>query len=111
MSWLQPEPTGPQRVTVRTYKAGSLAEAARLFERDAALMAQYGWVPTSQSWAQGSWGCGAWLFALVLCLLLIGLLVFLYLLIVKPEGTLTVAYEFRPVARAETPIGYQDCIG
>lgn len=30
--------------------------------------------------------------ALLLCLLLIGILVFIYMLVVKPDGTLTVTY-------------------
>ena len=34
--------------------------------------------------------------ALLLCLLLIGIVVFIYMLIVKPPGTLTVVYEYRP---------------
>jgi hypothetical protein len=49
-------------------------------------------VPAAQSWAGGQWGLGAFLAALVLCVVLLGLLVFLYLLIVKPDGTLTVTY-------------------
>jgi hypothetical protein len=59
-----------------------------------------GYRAAGQSWAQGQWGCGAWLFALLLCIVLVGFLVFIYMLIVKPDGTLTVTYE---LAEASTP--------
>jgi hypothetical protein len=85
----------PQQIVVRTYQ-GSQSSASEQFQRDAALMAQHGYAPVAQSWAPGSWGCGAWLLALVLCVVLIGLLVFVYLLIVKPGGTLTVTYQLQP---------------
>ena len=86
--------TQPQTI-VRTYKAKSQQAAAAVFQADAATLAEQGYFPTSQSWAQGSWGCGAFLLALVLFLVLIGLLVFIYMLLVKPAGTLTVTYTLR----------------
>jgi hypothetical protein len=58
-------------------------------------MANQGFYPTSQTWVPGSYGCGAFLLALLLCVILIGILVFIYMLIVKPAGTLTVTYELR----------------
>ena len=84
----------PQRVIIRTYK-GSQSGAAQAFQQDAVRLAAQGYVPVSQVWAQGSWGCGAFLVALVLCVVLIGILVFIYMLLVKPAGTLTVTYEYR----------------
>jgi hypothetical protein len=83
-------------VIVRSYRAKSQAEAAKLFQADAAQMAMAGYYPVSQSWAPGQWGCGAFLVALLLALVLIGFLIFIYLLIVKPDGTLTVTYQYRP---------------
>jgi hypothetical protein len=50
---------------------------------------------TSQSWAPGTYGAGAFLLALLLCFVLIGFLIFVYLLIVKPDGVLSVTYELR----------------
>lgn len=38
-------------------------------------------------------GCGSFLLALLLAVVLIGILVFIYMLLVKPEGTLSVTYE------------------
>jgi hypothetical protein len=89
-----PIPTGGG-VLVRTYRAKSQADAASVFQADAARLAAQGYYPVSQSWAEGSWGCGAFLLALVLAVVLIGILIFIYLLVVKPDGTLTVTYQRR----------------
>jgi Uncharacterised protein family UPF0547 len=65
-------------------------------------MAAHGYFPTSQSWAPGQWGAGAFFVALLLCFLLIGFLALIYMLIVRPEGTLTVTYERRTVIEGKT---------
>lgn len=83
-----------KKILVKTYK-GSESSAARKCARDAAKMAEQGYFPVSQAWAPGAYGCGSFLFALVLCLILIGIIIFVYMLIVKPPGTLTVTYELR----------------
>ena len=86
----------PARQTlIRVYRGKQQADTTEAFQKESALLAQAGYAPTSQSWAQGQWGCGAWLLAVVLMVLLVGILVFLYMLIVKPAGTLTVTYELR----------------
>jgi hypothetical protein len=85
----------PQKVIVKTYK-GKEAEAMDAFRADASQMAKTGYYPTSQSYAQGSYGCAAFVGALLLCLLIIGIVIFIYMLIVKPAGTLSVTYEYRP---------------
>jgi hypothetical protein len=64
--------------------------------RDAEKLARQGYVPVSQSYAPGRWGCLAFLIALALCVILIGILVFVYMLIVEPDGTLTVTYHLQP---------------
>jgi len=79
---------------IKTY-IGKKEEAAKKFEVDAVLMEKKGYFPVSQSFEQGSWGCGAFLIALLLCLVLIGVFVFIYMLIVKPAGTLTVTYNLQ----------------
>ena len=83
-----------QQVIVMTYK-GSQEAATAAFQADAAKLAAQGYVPTSQSWAPGAYGCGSFLVALLLCIVLIGILVFIYMLFVKPDGTLSVTYELR----------------
>jgi hypothetical protein len=85
---------------VRTY-SGKQQAATAAFQGEATVFARHGYVVTSQSWAPGSWGAGAWLLALLLFLVLLGVLIFLYMLIVKPDGTLTVTYTRE--ARAPTP--------
>jgi hypothetical protein len=84
----------PQPVTVKIYK-GSQAKAAAAFGADANRMAALGYFPSSQVWAPGSYGVGSFLIALLLCIVLIGIIVFIYMLIVKPTGSLTVTYELR----------------
>ena len=81
-------------VIVRNYK-GSQAKATALFQADASQMARHGYVPVAQAWAPGSYGCSSFLIALLLCVVLIGILVFIYMLIVKPSGTLTVTYQLQ----------------
>lgn len=77
---------------VRAYRGKQQADAVAWFEEDAAELAPSGYVPTSQSWAPGQWGAGAFIVALLLVFILVGILVFIYMLLVKPAGTLTVTY-------------------
>ena len=79
---------------VETY-TGSQASAQKQFLRDAEKKAKKGYFPVSERWEQGSYGLLHFLFALLLCLIIIGILIFIYMLIVKPPGTLTVTYELR----------------
>jgi hypothetical protein len=86
------EPKKPIRI--KTYR-GTQEGAITLFRKDAELMAAQGYFPKSQSWVPGSYGCFSFLVALLLCFLIIGILIFIYMLIVKPDGVLTVTYELR----------------
>ena len=79
-------------VVIKKYK-GNQEQATREFQEDAKTMAKNVYHPTSQSWAPGAYGCGSFLLALLLCFILIGIIIFIYMLIVKPDGTLTVTYE------------------
>ena len=83
-----------RQVVVKSYK-GSQKAANAAFRKDSAKMAAQGYFPSSQAWAQGAYGCGSFLLALILCVILIGILIFIYMVIVKPPGTLTVTYELR----------------
>jgi hypothetical protein len=82
------------QIIVKTYR-GTEVEATAAFQRDAPVMSQQGYYPISQTWTPGEWGCGSFLVALALCLLCIGIIVFFYMLIVKPPGTLMVTYQSR----------------
>lgn len=94
-----PAPAAKPPVVVKAYK-GNQDTATRVFQADATAMAVQGYVPTSQNWAPGAYGCGAFIGALFLCIVLIGIVIFIYMLLVKPEGTLAVTYELRDVALA-----------
>ena len=72
-------------VQVRTYKGKRQSDAAEAFQKDAIVMAAAGYVPVSQSWAEGRSGC-----VRMIALGFIGALVW------KPAGTLSVTYQYRP---------------
>jgi uncharacterized protein UPF0547 len=88
-------------IIIKRY-TGNQAVAMGRFQADASTMAARGYFPTSQIWAPGQWGAGAFIIALLLCLVLIGLIALIYMLIVKPDGTLTVTYERRTVAEEKS---------
>ena len=54
-----------------------------------------GYTPISQSYQSGTWSGGAFLIAIILCPVGIGILALIYMLIVKPDGSLTVTYEYK----------------
>ena len=56
-------------------------------------MTAEGYFPISQFYTQGKYSFGDFLAATIACFILIGFLVFLYMIIVEPDGTLTVTYE------------------
>lgn len=83
-----------EQIIVQTY-TGSQAEATMRFQADAARMAAQGYFPVFQSWAPGQWRSGAFIAALLLCFLIVGIPALIYMLIVAPDGVLTVTYGFR----------------
>ncbi len=93
---------------VKTYR-GREAGAVRAFRADVPRMAQRGFVPVAQTWAPGGYGLFSFLFALLLCLIIIGFLIFLYMLIVKPAGTLTVTYSLQAGAAVADIGGEKAC--
>ena len=93
-----------KQLLVKTYK-GNQQQAMEAFQTDASKMASQGYFPVSQTWVPGSYGCGAFLFALLLCFIFVGILVFIYMLIVKPAGTLSVTYELNTNTRKAMLMG------
>lgn len=88
-----PQTAGP--IYIRAYP-GKLGDATGAFQRDVAQMAQAGYHPVNQMYVPGSWSSGAYLLGLLLILAFgLGILILGYLIIVKPDGTLQVTYEFR----------------
>ena len=98
-------------VIVKTYPGKSLDVATAAYQADAPRMAASGYVPTSQTWAPGEYGCGSFIAALLLCVILVGIFVFFYMLIVKPDGTLTVTYELRVIPGASAADGLPIDVG
>jgi len=82
------------KIIVKTY-TGSQDKAMKLYQTDSSSMANQGYFPASQSWAPGRWTGGDFFVALILCFIFIGFLVFVYMLVVTPKGTLSVTYELR----------------
>lgn len=85
---------GKKKKIVETYR-GSQADAQKKFINDSKRKAKDGYLPVSESWEPGSYGVGSFIIALLLCFVIIGVLIFIYMLIVKPPGTLTVTYELK----------------
>jgi hypothetical protein len=90
-----------KQLIIKAYR-GSQVEAMVRFQADSTQMAAHGYFPTSQTWAPGQWGTGAFIVALLLCIILIGIIALIYMLIVRPEGTLTVTYERRTLIEEKT---------
>lgn len=94
-----PEALYGEEVIVRTFRANSPASAVRWYEQDLSDLVDHGYLPATQTWQSGEWGFGAFLVALVLLLLFgIGVLLFAYLLVVRPPGTMIVTYVRRDLA-------------
>ena len=108
-SFVRREAARRQPVIVREYRGHQQKDTLRQYEAEARTFASYGYIASGQSWAQGQWGCGAFLVAVLLAFVLVGILILVYMLLVKPEGTLTVVYELRaaqppaPSPRPEAP--------
>ena len=80
-----------EQIIAKTY-TGKEAEAAINFQADAALMAAQGYSPVFQSWALGQWPSRSFIPVLLLCFLIVGIPALVYMLIVTPDGALTVTY-------------------
>lgn len=92
-----------KQVITKSY-IGKQDKANSLFQADSVKMAENNYYPKTQNWSQGQYGCGAFLIALALCFVLIGILIFIYMIIVKPDGTLSVTYELKETSDTKTCI-------
>jgi hypothetical protein len=77
---------------VKTYK-WSAKNATKLFQEDLIKMEKKGYYPVSQNWAPWAYWCQDFFVAILLCIILIWIIIFLYMLFVKPNWTLTVTYK------------------
>ena len=83
-----------EQIIVKTY-TGRQAEATMSLQADAARMAAQGYFPVFQSWTPGRWRPGAFIAAVLLSFLIVGIPALIYMLIWTPSGALTVTYGFR----------------
>ncbi len=79
-------------IVIKTYR-GKENEAISKFKKDAVSMASTGYSPVNQVWVTGQYSGSSFILALLLCFVLVGFLIFIYMLVVKPEGSLTVTYK------------------
>src|SRR6476660_5045643 len=80
-----------EQIITKTY-IGREAEAMMSFQAEAALMAAQGYSPVFQSWTPGQWQSRSFITVFLLCLLIVGIPALVYMLIVTPDGALTVTY-------------------
>ena len=86
--------TKPSTIVKNYY--GNSETAPENFKENAQAMSAEGYFPISTSWADGSYSALNFFVAFMLCIIIIGFFAFLFMAFVKPEGTLTVIYEYRP---------------
>ena len=90
------------KTLVKQYR-GSEIKAQRMFILDSIKKEKQGYVSVSEKFMPGSYGLGNFLLALLLCFVLVGILAFIYMLVVKPAGILTVTYELQESESTTTP--------
>ena len=81
-----------REVMVRTYSGNSQQDALVLYADDAPNQAGDGWIPVSQTWAAGEWPTQAYLAALLLVIVGIGIVLLIVMGMYKPTRTLVVTY-------------------
>lgn len=80
-------------ILLRQY-GGSRERRDRIRAIDANALAQRGYSPRSETFVRANWSGTAWLAAVLLFIVLVGVLIFLYMIATKPDnGVLTVTYE------------------
>ena len=94
----KPKLSDTPSLIVKAYEGKQGKVTARL-QADSIAMAAGGYFPTWQNWAPGERAREAYVVAALLIFLFgIGILILAYLLIVEPDGTLTVTYERQAAA-------------
>ena len=78
-----------------SYRARSEAAARAFAAAEAARMEAEGYEVVGATWTPGAWPVGAWVGGAILSLWLIGIPILIYLVVVKPMGTLTVSRRLR----------------
>ena len=82
-------------IFIRGYGGDTYEKLIEAYHRDASLLLDQGYEPTGQHYVDGQWGFVMAVVATVTIPLLIGVIVWAYLLVKRPIGTLTVTYVYR----------------
>lgn len=90
-----------QDTIVRSY-TGTEQSTNNLFKKESITLANKGYQIVSQNYTPGNWSGIQFLIALLLCFILVGIIIFIYMIIVKPQGTLTVTYKLTDSGRVAT---------
>ena len=94
----KPKLSDGHSLVLKAYE-GKHGEVTARLQVDSIEMAAEGYFPTWQNWVPGEWPRERYVKAAWLIFLFgIGILILAYLLIVEPDGTLTVTYERRAAA-------------
>ena len=96
-------PEGFPPSLVRQYRGRSDTDINSARARDADLLAERGYYPTSENFVPGSWTGSDWIVAFLALVVLIGIIVLAYMIATKPGGTLTVIYALRAETRHPVP--------
>ncbi len=81
-------------ILARVYP-GRHEEAVELFQQDAEILAEHGYFPIAQSYAEGHYS-SAWILLTTIPIFFgIGILLLLYMAAVRPPGTLAATFELR----------------
>ena len=67
-------------------------DAAARADRYHTSLINAGYRLSTESWKPGAWSGGDFFMALLACLVLVGILIFIYMAIIKPQGILTRVY-------------------
>ena len=93
---------GKKKTVIKEFK-GSEAGARKQMDSFSRKMKKKNYHYVSDNYTEGKYGLLAFLFALLLCVVLIGIIILISMLIIKPAGTLTVTYEY------QDPSEFKEC--
>jgi hypothetical protein len=96
MTWPRPQFVPASPPVIRSYEADSYDRALRAYQKDAVVMAQHGYQPTSQQWVADDTGRGCFWIVIVVILLItiIGILLLPFVMGGRNRGVLTVTYVY-----------------
>lgn len=95
-------PNGGSPIFIRGYRGKAYEDTIESYYRDSVLLHLQGYEPAGQHYVEGRWSVAMAVIATVLIPFLVGVIMWLFMLVTRPTGTLTVTY-LRPMATQESP--------